>query len=79
VFIFQESLRMSESKVLHNTVTVKLVRLTEINLNKPYSKFRNSDFSDEIPIRNDLTQGDSLLFFTISTITVLEKQKERQL
>jgi hypothetical protein len=28
---------------LYNTVTVKLVRLTEINSNKPYSKFRNSD------------------------------------
>ena len=43
MFIFQESVRMSGSKVLHITVTVKLVRLTEINLNKPYSIFRNSD------------------------------------
>jgi hypothetical protein len=36
-------------------------------------------FSDAIPIRNDLTQGDSLRFLTINPITVLEKQKERQL
>jgi hypothetical protein len=43
MFIFQESLRLSGSKVLHNSVTVKLVRLTEMNLNKPYSKLRNSD------------------------------------
>jgi hypothetical protein len=39
VFILQESLRLNGSTVLHNTFTVKLVRLTEINLNKPYNKF----------------------------------------
>ena len=36
---------MTGNEVLHNIVTTKLVRLTEIELNKSHSKFRTSDIS----------------------------------
>jgi hypothetical protein len=36
---------MTGNEVLHNIVTTKLVRLTEIELNKSHSKFRISDIS----------------------------------